>query len=123
MNGDRACNPGAAPIDSLMADLTLGLSFDDVLLVPGKSALLPTEADLGTSLTDEVPLRIPIVSAAMVVAAPIWIKRIWLSATDAITQSVERSAMVINASSSGWITSPSVVSRAIISPDIGAEIV
>ena len=48
-----------------MADLTLGLSFDDVLLVPGMSALLPSEADLGTSLTDGLSLQIPIISAAM----------------------------------------------------------
>lgn len=48
-----------------MAELTLGLSFDDVLLVPGKSALLPTEANLGTGLADGLPLNIPIISAAM----------------------------------------------------------
>ncbi|MDA0768072.1 MAG: IMP dehydrogenase [Verrucomicrobia bacterium] len=48
-----------------MAELTLGLSFDDVLLVPGKSAILPTEADLRTSLTAGIPLNIPIISAAM----------------------------------------------------------
>jgi len=48
-----------------MADLSLGLSFDDVLLVPKKSAILPTEAKLGTSLSDGIPLHIPVVSAAM----------------------------------------------------------
>ena len=48
-----------------MADLSLGLSFDDVLLVPKKSAILPTEAKLGTSLCDGIPLHIPVVSAAM----------------------------------------------------------
>ncbi len=48
-----------------MADLTLGLSFDDVLLVPKKSAVLPTEAGLGTALTGDIPLNIPVISAAM----------------------------------------------------------
>jgi IMP dehydrogenase len=48
-----------------MADLSLGLSFDDVLLVPKKSGILPTEADLHTALTGEIPLNIPVVSAAM----------------------------------------------------------
>jgi IMP dehydrogenase len=48
-----------------MADLSLGLSFDDVLLVPKKSAILPTEAKLDTSLCDDIPLHIPVVSAAM----------------------------------------------------------
>ena len=48
-----------------MGDLPLGLSFDDVLLVPQKSAILPAEADLSTRLADGIPLHIPIVSSAM----------------------------------------------------------
>ena len=48
-----------------MADLTLGLSFDDVLLVPKKSGVLPTEARLDTALTEEISLKIPVISAAM----------------------------------------------------------
>src|SRR6266704_5959418 len=42
-----------------------GLTFDDVLLVPAWSDLLPTEADTRTRLTRQIPLNIPIVSAAM----------------------------------------------------------
>jgi IMP dehydrogenase len=42
-----------------------GLTFDDVLLVPGKSAVLPTEVDTRTCLTKKIPLNIPLVSAAM----------------------------------------------------------
>ncbi|MEP4076901.1 IMP dehydrogenase [Haloferula sp.] len=48
-----------------MADITLGLSFDDVLLVPKLSAIIPAETDLSTELTSDIPLRIPVVSAAM----------------------------------------------------------
>ncbi len=48
-----------------MADITLGLSFDDVLLVPRLSAVLPATTDLSTALTDDIGLRIPVVSAAM----------------------------------------------------------
>jgi len=48
-----------------MAELTLGLSFDDVLLVPKMSEVLPTEAALDTELTEGIPLKIPVVSAAM----------------------------------------------------------
>ena len=48
-----------------MADISLGLSFDDVLLVPALSAILPGEADLGTELVDGIPLNLPVVSAAM----------------------------------------------------------
>jgi IMP dehydrogenase len=41
------------------------LTFDDVLLVPQYSSVLPQEADLSTKLTKQVNLKIPIVSAAM----------------------------------------------------------
>jgi len=42
-----------------------GLSFDDVLLVPDYSAILPDEVQTRTRLTKELELNIPIVSAAM----------------------------------------------------------
>jgi IMP dehydrogenase len=42
-----------------------GLTFDDVLLLPGKSSVLPTQADTRTCLSRNVPLNIPIVAAAM----------------------------------------------------------
>ncbi len=42
-----------------------GLTFDDVLLAPAASDLLPNEAELGTQLTPEIRLNIPLVSAAM----------------------------------------------------------
>jgi IMP dehydrogenase len=41
------------------------LTFDDVLLVPAKSAVLPTQVDTRTRLTRNISLNIPIVSAAM----------------------------------------------------------
>ena len=42
-----------------------GLTFDDVLLLPGKSAILPTQADTRTCLSRKISLDIPIVAAAM----------------------------------------------------------
>lgn len=48
-----------------MADISLGLSFDDVLLVPALSEILPTESDISTHLTAGIRLNIPVVSAAM----------------------------------------------------------
>ena len=48
-----------------MADISLGLSFDDVLLVPALSSVLPGEADLSTHVTAGIPLFLPVVSAAM----------------------------------------------------------
>ena len=41
------------------------LTFDDVLLLPAHSALLPSEVDLKTRLTREIDLNIPIMSSAM----------------------------------------------------------
>jgi IMP dehydrogenase len=46
-------------------DIRLGLTFDDVLLVPGESEVLPSETDLSTRVTREISLNIPILSSAM----------------------------------------------------------
>ena len=42
-----------------------GLTFDDVLLLPAHSDVLPSEADTGTRITRRLRLRIPLVSASM----------------------------------------------------------
>lgn len=42
-----------------------GLTFDDVLLVPRKSEVLPKEVDVSTRLSDKVKLNIPLISAGM----------------------------------------------------------
>lgn len=42
-----------------------GLTFDDVLLVPQRSQVLPKDVDLSTKLTDDIKLNIPLMSAAM----------------------------------------------------------
>src|SRR5512134_768962 len=42
-----------------------GLTFDDVLLVPGASDVLPKDVDLKTQLTREIALQMPLVSSAM----------------------------------------------------------
>src|SRR5581483_5963789 len=44
---------------------TLGLTYDDVLLLPGYSDLAPTDIDTTSKLTREISLRTPLVSAAM----------------------------------------------------------
>ncbi len=46
-------------------DIPEGLTFDDVLLVPASSEVLPSEVDTRTRLTRKIDLNIPIVSAAM----------------------------------------------------------
>ena len=46
-------------------EIPLGLTFDDVLLRPAESDILPTEADTRTRLTREIGLNIPVISSAM----------------------------------------------------------
>ena len=48
-----------------MADMKKGLTFDDVILVPKYSEVLPSMADLKTNLTANISLNIPLLSAAM----------------------------------------------------------
>ncbi len=45
--------------------LQIGLTFDDVLLLPARSEVMPKEADVTTNLTKNIRINIPIVSAAM----------------------------------------------------------
>src|SRR5580765_2595904 len=42
-----------------------GLTFDDVLLVPAESDVLPAQTDVRTNFTRNIQLNIPIISAAM----------------------------------------------------------
>jgi IMP dehydrogenase len=42
-----------------------GLTFDDILLVPDKSAILPREVDISTVFSKNIKINIPLVSAAM----------------------------------------------------------
>ena len=45
--------------------LKKGFTFDDVLLIPAESHVLPNDADLTTKLADNLTLNIPIITAAM----------------------------------------------------------
>ena len=49
----------------LYEKLTEGLTFDDVLLVPAHSIILPRDVNLTTRISRNIPLNIPMVSAAM----------------------------------------------------------
>ena len=48
-----------------ISDIPTALTFDDVLLKPAASSVLPKEVDTRTKLTDEIELGIPLMSAAM----------------------------------------------------------
>ncbi len=49
----------------LQDNIPLGLTFDDVLLLPAKSDVVPKDVDVSTMLTRNIKMNIPIVSAAM----------------------------------------------------------
>jgi len=42
-----------------------GLSYDDVLLIPQRSSVLPAQADVRSRVTADIPLNIPLISSAM----------------------------------------------------------
>ncbi|MFO7654347.1 MAG: IMP dehydrogenase [Candidatus Krumholzibacteriia bacterium] len=64
---DRGHEPrdGARPDDRRGGGFREALTFDDVLLVPGYSEVIPREIATSTHLTRSIPLRIPFLSAAM----------------------------------------------------------
>ena len=47
------------------ADLRTALTFDDILLVPRHSMVLPAQVDVTTRLTRNIALNVPLLSAAM----------------------------------------------------------
>src|SRR4249920_4154701 len=53
------------PLLAIGADLATALTFDDVLLVPQHSMVLPYQVDVSTRLTRNIRLNVPLVSAAM----------------------------------------------------------
>lgn len=57
--------PAGPEIAMLPDTLREALTFDDVLLVPAWSEVLPRDVDVSTRLTPKIPLRIPLVSSAM----------------------------------------------------------
>jgi IMP dehydrogenase len=54
---------GSSPVPAPFAEI--GLTYDDVLLLPGLSDVIPSEVDTTARLTRSINLRIPLVSAAM----------------------------------------------------------
>jgi IMP dehydrogenase len=58
-------NSSTAPMHQVEAGLVTALTFDDVLLVPRHSKVLPSQVDVSTRVTRRIPLNVPLVSAAM----------------------------------------------------------
>ncbi len=55
----------SSPQDAFQKFFGEGLTFDDVLLMPGYSQVLPRDADIKSKLTKDITLNVPLLSAAM----------------------------------------------------------
>lgn len=64
-NRGVASGPGTGRRAVALIDIPLGLTFDDVLLRPAESDILPSMADTRTRLTRDIALNIPVISSAM----------------------------------------------------------
>src|SRR5690606_31009934 len=62
---DRLTDTSMGPAGQIEAGLAMALTFDDVLLVPRHSEVLPSQVDVGTQLTKRIRLTVPLLSAAM----------------------------------------------------------
>jgi len=51
--------------ETIEKKIPVALTFDDVLLIPAKSDILPRDVDISTSLTKKIKINIPLLSAAM----------------------------------------------------------
>ena len=58
-----------------MSEIREALTFDDVLLVPRYSEVLPGQVEVGSRLTRGITLNIPLLSAAMDTVASAWSTR------------------------------------------------
>ena len=62
----KIASPSLTEVD---AAVETALTFDDVLLVPQHSTVLPTQVDVSTRLTRNIRLNVPLLSAAMAVGS------------------------------------------------------
>ena len=58
-------SPSMPPATQIELGLTTALTFDDVLLVPRHSLVLPSQVDVTTRFTRDIKLNVPLASAAM----------------------------------------------------------
>ncbi len=65
MRASNALQVRLAKGPPMAADIRTALTFDDVLLVPAHSQVLPRDADVSTKLTESIRLNIPLMSSAM----------------------------------------------------------
>jgi IMP dehydrogenase len=106
-----------AEVTMLSLPINLALTFDDVLLVPGKTEIHPNQVSLGTNLTKDIQIAIPLVSAAMdtVTEATLAISLAQQGGIGIIHKnlSIERQADevdMVKRSESGMITNPYTIS-------------
>src|SRR5687768_4202160 len=62
---DRLMETSKGPASQIESGLAVALTFDDVLLVPRHSQILPSQVDVSSQLTKRIRLTVPLLSAAM----------------------------------------------------------
>src|SRR5688500_11051975 len=62
---DRLMESAKGPASQIESGLAVALTFDDVLLVPRHSQILPSQVDVSSQLTKRIRLTVPLLSAAM----------------------------------------------------------
>ena len=62
-NLDMTADSAYAPLPPIFAKL--GLAYDDVLLLPNETDVIPSEVDTTTHLTRKITMKAPVLSAAM----------------------------------------------------------
>lgn len=95
------------------------LTFDDVLLKPGRSEIMPAEADTRTRLTREIELNIPVVSSAMdtVTEAPLAIAMAQSGGIGVVHRNMDPDLQAENVRRVKKFESGMVVNPVTISPD------
>ena len=116
------------PGDTTVEFAKEGLTFDDVLLLPAESSVLPAEVDTSTRLTPRIDLAIPIVSAAMdtVTEAPLAIALAAPAASSVIHRNLSVDDQVaevdkVKRSQSGMIVDPVTLPAEALVSDAGSD--
>ncbi len=102
-----------------MKNLTEALTFDDVLIIPSKSSIKPSQTDVSTNLTNKIKLNIPLISAAMdtVTESKLAIKIAQMGGLGIIHKNLDIESQALEVSKVKRFESGMVVNPVTINPD------
>ena len=106
-----------------MKNLTEALTFDDVLIIPSKSAIKPTQANVTSNLTKKIKLNIPLISAAMdtVTESKLAIKIAQMGGLGIIHKNLDIESQALEVNKVKRFESGMVVNPVTINPDNSLE--